>query len=535
MKIKKKIPKIIIDGKIYIPEEYIDIDILKKYYEHNIKISNIMNYNRTDNNNEYKIIKLYDYVEINNKGYYTVPNGNLKRVSKLLNLDFNDIINKRSYKKFKHNIKFTGELYTGKKVKGINTIDQVSVIESWLKKKFGILKCAPRSGKSVMGINISITLGLKTLIIAHQDDLLKNFLKVIYGDKKKGIKPLTNIPILEKKLGKKIAGIVNKTSDFKKYDIALITYQSYIHKKADIKIKKYINNEFGLLIVDECHMMPATAYARFMNKLNMGHKLGLTATPNRKDGLSFILRDVIGPITAKSVGSSMLPKINLFESNIGKSKRINHWHWVMKFLAEDEERNKQIVKQAFKDLRSGHPCIIIPVDWISHAERLKKIIDLQLMFNNKRKGENWSKGTCQIFKGQSDRDKILTDVDNGKIKILIGIRKILRQGIDLLKPTMLYSIIPTSNPAMFYQLVNRVCTPHKDKIQPEIRIWIDHVKPSFYCFKAIARKEICMYTNKNKKEKRYLLDDETEKRIKQILDMKDYNNNTIATVNRKRW
>jgi len=52
---------------------------------------------------------------------------------------------------------------------------------------------------------------------------------------------------------------------------------------------------FGLTIVDECHHVPAAAFSRAMFQCQTKYTLGVTATPERKDGLQEVIHVFLGP------------------------------------------------------------------------------------------------------------------------------------------------------------------------------------------------------------------------------------------------
>ena len=54
-------------------------------------------------------------------------------------------------------------------------------------------------------------------------------------------------------------------------------------------------NEFGLLIVDEVHHLPAPTYRAIAEKAAAPWRLGLSATPERSDGAHYDLATLIGP------------------------------------------------------------------------------------------------------------------------------------------------------------------------------------------------------------------------------------------------
>jgi hypothetical protein len=53
---------------------------------------------------------------------------------------------------------------------------------------------------------------------------------------------------------------------------------------------------FGLSIFDECHHLGAEVFHKAMAKVSSKYMLGLSATPNRKDGLRKVFEWYIGPI-----------------------------------------------------------------------------------------------------------------------------------------------------------------------------------------------------------------------------------------------
>lgn len=70
--------------------------------------------------------------------------------------------------------------------------------------------------------------------------------------------------------------------------LTITTYDSaHLHME-------HLGNRFGLVIFDECHHLPAPAYALAARMCLAPFRLGLTATPERADGKSY--DDLVGPI-----------------------------------------------------------------------------------------------------------------------------------------------------------------------------------------------------------------------------------------------
>jgi len=54
--------------------------------------------------------------------------------------------------------------------------------------------------------------------------------------------------------------------------------------------------QYGQVIVDECHHIPAVTFDRVISEATARYVTGLTATPRRQDGRDPIIRMQLGPI-----------------------------------------------------------------------------------------------------------------------------------------------------------------------------------------------------------------------------------------------
>ena len=136
------------------------------------------------------------------------------------------------------------------------------------------LKCG--GGKTVLALHILTVLKVKTLVVVHKD-----FLMTQWRDRITEFVP-------EAKIGK----IQQSTIDIEGADIVLAMVQS-------LSMKEYppgTFDSFGLTIFDECHHLGAEVFHRSMAKVSSRYSLGLSATPNRKDGLRKVFEWFIGPM-----------------------------------------------------------------------------------------------------------------------------------------------------------------------------------------------------------------------------------------------
>lgn len=480
----------IITHKVYIPLENVDMEKIQKYYT--IPVFNepacqvCKNFKKRPCEdcescaNFIKNLEIFQVKRIKGKDYCLLPNGNFPRLHKVTGIDFSTYRDLRCREKFTHPLKFTGKLRQGEIVNDVKSADQVTIVRQWLssENRYGFIQAPPRTGKTVIGCYISCRMGFKTLICAHQHELLENFYKTYQG--------MTNLKDLQAETGKEIVKIIEKPKDLKEIenlDVVLITYQSFIHSEQ--KVKDYLYGKFGLVIVDEAHQSGAEAYSKFLSMLDARYKLGLSATPLRKDCMNRVLFNMIGPVTVKSEAVGLVPRVEILETGICTRNHFSVWAYAMRFLQNNQERNELIVNETFNDLKE-HKCILIPVDTKEHMNLLVEKI-------NARAKEELAVG---YHSGSLNRKTLLKDIDNGKYRVVVAIRSMIKQGIDLLAPSMIYIQSPMSakpqpvGAPFFYQMGNRVATPYVGKREPVIKIFIDDIAESYGCFGGLFKKEI---------------------------------------------
>jgi len=138
----------------------------------------------------------------------------------------------------------------------------------------GVISVPCGFGKTIMAIYIACYFKKKTLFISHKDFLNEQFINSI------------KLFVPEARIGK----IKQKIIDVNDKDIVIATLQSLAMKDYDPKIF----NDFGLVIIDECHHIASEVFSRAFRKMNIRISLGLSATLNRKDGLRKVFEWYLG-------------------------------------------------------------------------------------------------------------------------------------------------------------------------------------------------------------------------------------------------
>ena len=138
----------------------------------------------------------------------------------------------------------------------------------------GVLSLDAGFGKTTVALALAAELKVRTMVIVH-----KEFLANQWKERIGQFCP-----------GSTIGRIQQDTFDIEK-DIVIAMIQTLCSRENDPKAFDSI----GLVIVDESHHIGAAAFSQTMFKLCPKYSLGLTATPERKDGLTNILYWFMGP------------------------------------------------------------------------------------------------------------------------------------------------------------------------------------------------------------------------------------------------
>ena len=143
----------------------------------------------------------------------------------------------------------------------------------------GLLDLYTGFGKTVLGLKIIAELGVKTLIIVHKGFLVDQWIERI------------NQFLPDAKVGR----IQGQIIDIENKDIVIGMLQS-------LSMKEYPDDQFssfGLTLVDEVHHISAEVFVRALQNVVTMYTLGLSATMNRKDGLSKVFKLFLGDIIHK--------------------------------------------------------------------------------------------------------------------------------------------------------------------------------------------------------------------------------------------
>jgi superfamily II DNA or RNA helicase len=170
--------------------------------------------------------------------------------------------------------------------------------------------------------------------------------------------------------------------DADKYDVTICMIQT-------VCLKEFPNgffDEYGFTIFDECHHLGASYFSKVLSKVQTKYMLGLSATPDREDGLTCVFEYYLGEPVYKNVKRSpdreAVVKAVWFHSNLPSYFDVpTNWKGepvtakLLNQVADFEERNIKILNILKEYADDSNRFILILSDRISQLEWFEKALN----------------------------------------------------------------------------------------------------------------------------------------------------------------
>jgi superfamily II DNA or RNA helicase len=161
-------------------------------------------------------------------------------------------------------------------------------------------------------------------------------------------------------------------------------------------------HNYSFVIVDECHHIPAVTFEQIIKNFRGKYVLGLSATPNRKDGLEPILFQQLGEVAyefkaKKSYGNKIKTVYTQFHSTA------DNYATLINEICSDEKRNQQIIQEI---RLHQHRSILVLTDRLEHISELEKLLE-QEKLNYLSVHGNLNKKEQQINMQKVDESRLI--------------------------------------------------------------------------------------------------------------------------------
>lgn len=354
---------------------------------------------------------------------------------------------------------------------GILRDEQDEAINDLLKHNNGVLSATTAFGKTVVAANIISRKKTNTLILVHRQQLLSQWIDklsefLVINEK---------LPVQEKKRGrKKRVNLIGQIGSGKNELSNIIDIGIMQSLNRGGEVKECVKN-YGMVIVDECHHVPAFSFEQILKKVNAKFVYGLTATPTRQDGHHPIIFMHCGPerfrVDAKQQAGKrpfdhyVIPRFTSFRMSIESDDNKFTIQKLYTEITVDEMRNQFIVDDIINSYENGRNSLILS-ERTAHVMLLSKKLSEKITDVVTLIGGMGAKKINEALKkiSSTPSEKQLTIVATGRF---IG------EGFDEPKLDTLFLAMPISWKGTLQQYAGRLHRLYKNKNYVQIYDYVD--------------------------------------------------------------
>lgn len=336
---------------------------------------------------------------------------------------------------------------------------QRTAVQEMIRARYGILKSTTGSGKTHMGIAMIKALSMPALWLCHTADLLKQS--------------------RDRALQYMDASLTGTITEGKVNIGTGVTFAT-VQTMANLDLELY-RDLWGVIIVDECHRVASSAttftrYERVLNNLSAPHKYGLTATPERSDGLIEATFALIGKVAYEVPEDAVADKVmgvkvrtvdtgtKMNERCLNPDGTINYVK-LIEYLTTDAERNRLIARKIMEE--KGHSCLILS-DRLNQLEAIRNLLPYDM-----QEESAFINGKMQSKKAKAEREQAIEDMRTGKKKYLFASYSLAKEGMDIPRLDRLFLASPAKFSSIITQAVGRIRRTFEGKDTPIVYDFAD--------------------------------------------------------------
>lgn len=249
----------------------------------------------------------------------------------------------------------------------------------------------------------------------------------------------------------------------------------------------HLQEMFGHLIVDECHRAPGHRYRQSIEACHARYRLGLSATPIRRDGMGPAIGWLLGPTiavpAAPLVDAGAILPAEIEQRTTGFSTDLNasdNYAAVLYEVLADQERNQQIVADAMNLYRDAQGVTLLLTDHRGHCALLAAYLGLQGV-------------ECAVMIGgmsQRKQEFFRAALADGRIRTIVATAKLVGEGWDYPGVGALLLTAPIKWEGKLIQAIGRALRPFPGMDRARIIDYVDHRVPQL---RASARARARVY------------------------------------------
>ena len=230
-----------------------------------------------------------------------------------------------------------------------------------------------------------------------------------------------------------------------------------VHSLASRDYGEEVLNSFGCLIVDEAHHWSAPVFSRSLRKMRCEKILALSATPERKDGLTSLLYWNMGEILYRKIRDPEELDVNMIMYNGGQRKEFKMKDGniclpkMINDMVKDDARNNLLVEIIFKLYHADRNIIILS----DRIQQLHSLRDGLLAHEIPANDIAYYIGATPA----SEREKA------EKRRVILSTYSMAKEGLDI---PPLDALVMATPKGEVEQVVGRVQRPYPNKKVPNV-------------------------------------------------------------------
>jgi superfamily II DNA or RNA helicase len=320
--------------------------------------------------------------------------------------------------------------------------------QALLERGNGVLSLACGKGKTVVSIMAWCDLHVPALVVVHTEDLLKQW--------KERILEFTS-------LTEEDIGIYRGKETSWEKPICIAMLKTLAIRNAAFELPEGFTEHFGVVIYDEVHNIGAPFFHECAT-VGRGQRWGLSATPDRADGLEALYKYHLGDVIYENLEQDIIPMTyflrlptevpsDVIPTLRDRSGEINLAK-LQTWMAEDPERNAAIADVINQLVKEGRKILAL-------SNRVYQVDKMVEMF-----GEDVaSKIHGNVGKA---RDGALTARD-----LVFASTKLAKEGLDRKDLDTALLLLPVTREGMFRQILGRIQRQAEGKREPIFIIFED--------------------------------------------------------------